>query len=84
MHTWVTQAVRNLFTDLEDTGYLAQIKFLIRDRDAKYPELIDEILAAAALLRTLPQPLEPDQIERLTVDRQNRLGGVIHEYVHTG
>ena len=37
-------------------------------------------LAAAAPLRIRPQPLEPDQIERLTVRRQDRLGGVIHEY----
>jgi transposase InsO family protein len=39
-------------------------------------------LAGAAPLRTLPQPLKPGQIEGLTVDRQNRLGGVIHEYHH--
>ncbi|WP_245778375.1 integrase core domain-containing protein [Lentzea xinjiangensis] len=37
-------------------------------------------LAAAAPLRARPQPLEPDQIKRLTVDRCDRLGGVIHEY----
>jgi transposase InsO family protein len=132
--------------DLEDAGSLARLRFLIRDRDAKYPALIDEILssagitavltgvrmprmnaiterwvktlraelldrtliwnethlrhalgeyerhynqhrthrslAAAAPLRVRPQPLEPDQIERLTVRRQDRLGGVIHEYRH--
>lgn len=39
-------------------------------------------LAAAALLRTLPQPLKPGQREHLTVARQDRLGGVIHEYPH--
>ena len=145
-HAWVTQAIRNLLMDLEDTGYLARIRFLIRDRDAKYPALIDKILgsagiatvltgvrmprmnsiierwvktlraelldrtliwnqthlrhalreyerhynehrthrslAAAAPLRARPQPLEPGQIERLTIDRQDRLGGVIHEYRH--
>jgi transposase InsO family protein len=145
-HTWVTQAVRNLLMDLEDTRHLARIRFLIRDRDAKYPALIDKILtdagittvltgvrmprmnaiterwvktlraellnrtliwnqphlrhalreyerhynqhrthrslAAAAPLRARPQPLEPDQIERLTVRQQDRLGGVIHEYRH--
>jgi hypothetical protein len=143
-HAWVTQAIRNPLIDLEDTGDLAQIKFLSRDRDAKYSELIDKILgtagiatvltgvrmprmnsiterwvktlraelldrtliwnqthlthalreyerhynehrthrllAAAAPLRARPQPREPAQIERLTVDRQDRLGGVIHEY----
>ena len=39
-------------------------------------------LVAAAPLRACHQPLEPDQIERLTVCRQDRLGGVIHEYRH--
>jgi hypothetical protein len=41
-HAWVTQAIRNLLMDLEDTGHLARIRFLIRDRDAKYPALIDK------------------------------------------
>ena len=36
----------HLVIDLEDTGHLARIRFLIRDRDAKYPALIDEILGA--------------------------------------
>ncbi|WP_198680900.1 integrase core domain-containing protein [Lentzea terrae] len=143
-HAWVTQAIRNLLMDIEDTGYVARIRFLIRDRDGKYPALIDEILvgagiatiltgvrvprmnaimerwvktlrgelldrtliwseahlrhalreyerhynghrthrslAAAAPLKARPRPLEPDQIKRLTVDRCDRLGGVIHEY----
>ncbi|AHH98741.1 integrase core domain-containing protein [Kutzneria albida] len=145
-HAWVTQAIRNLLMDLEDAGSLARARFLIRDRDANYPELIDEILSAAGITtmltgariprmnaiterwvttlrtelldRTLiwnethlrhalreyerhynqhrthrslaaaaplpagPQPLEPDQIERLTVRRLDCLGGVIHEYRH--
>jgi transposase InsO family protein len=40
---WVTQAVRNLAMDLQDTGCRA--RFLIRDRDGKYPTLFDAILA---------------------------------------
>jgi putative transposase len=40
---WVTQAVRNLAMDLQDAGCKA--RFLIRDRDGKYPRLIDAILA---------------------------------------
>lgn len=36
-HAWVSQAVRNLLMDIEDAGYAAQIRFLIRGRDAKYP-----------------------------------------------
>lgn len=143
-HAWVTQAVRNLLMDLEDASDLAQVRFVIRDRDAKYPTLIDEILAsdgittvltgvriprmnaiterwvktlraelldrtlvwnenhlrhalreyerhynlhrthrtlaAAAPSRARPQALEPDHIQCLAIRRQDRLGGIIHEY----
>jgi transposase InsO family protein len=143
-HAWVTQAARNLLMDLEDAGSLARVRFLIRDRDSKYPALIAEILgdakiataltgvrvprmnaimerwaktlrgelldltliwnethlrhalreyeqhynlhrthrslAAAAPLRAQPEPLSPDQIEHLAVRRNDRLGGVLHEY----
>ena len=40
---WVTQVVRNLAMDLHDAGCHA--RFLIRDRDGKYPTLFDTILA---------------------------------------
>lgn len=146
-HAWVTWAIRNLLMDLEDSHSVAQVRFLIRDRDAKYPALIDDILrgaaistvltgvriprmnaiterwvktlraelldrtliwnethlrhalreyerhynlhrthrslAAAAPLRTRSQPIEPDRINnRLAIHRQDRLGGIIHEYRH--
>lgn len=45
--TWVAQAARNLVMDLEDAG--ATVKYLIRDRDAKFPPLFDEILAQAGI-----------------------------------
>jgi transposase len=48
-HAWVTQAVRNLLMDLADAGHGARVRFLIRDRDAKYPALIDEILRDAKM-----------------------------------
>jgi len=41
--TWVTQAARNLAMDLEDAG--ASVRYMIRDRDGKFPALFDEILA---------------------------------------
>jgi putative transposase len=44
---WVTQAVRNLAMDLHDAGCRA--RFLIRDRDGKYPALFDAILADAGI-----------------------------------
>jgi transposase InsO family protein len=40
---WVAQAARNLAMDLADTN--ATITRLIRDRDAKYPALFDQLLS---------------------------------------
>ncbi|HEX5117651.1 MAG TPA: hypothetical protein VFW65_20855 [Pseudonocardiaceae bacterium] len=45
----MTQAIRNLLMDLEDAGSLAPVRFLIRDRDARYPALIDEILSTTGI-----------------------------------
>jgi len=44
---WVTQVVRNLAMDLYDAG--SRARFLIRDRDGKYPALFDAILADAGI-----------------------------------
>jgi putative transposase len=44
---WVAQAARNLTMDLEDDRYRA--RFLIRDRDGKYPPMFDAILADAGI-----------------------------------
>jgi transposase len=48
---WVTQAVRNLAMDLQDAG--CRTRFLIRDRDRKYPALFDVILADAGIRAVL-------------------------------
>jgi putative transposase len=45
--TWVAQAARNLVMDLDDAGY--RPKYLIRDRDGKFPLLFDTILADAGI-----------------------------------
>jgi transposase InsO family protein len=45
--TWVTQTAKNLVMDLEDAGCRA--RFLIRDRDGKFPALFDTILADAGI-----------------------------------
>jgi transposase InsO family protein len=40
---WVAQAARNLVMDLPDTG--STVRYLIRDRDGKYPATFDTVLA---------------------------------------
>ncbi|MEU5853584.1 hypothetical protein ABZ790_45870, partial [Saccharopolyspora shandongensis] len=40
--SWVAQAAKNLVMDLEDAGCRAQL--LTRDRDGKFPALLDAIL----------------------------------------
>ncbi|MFI9847641.1 integrase core domain-containing protein [Nonomuraea sp. NPDC051941] len=50
---WVTQAmaIKNLVMDLGDAGLRA--RFLLRDRDGKFPALMDEVLAEAGIKTVL-------------------------------
>ena len=52
---WVTQAAGNLVMDLQGAG--RSVKFLIRDRDAKYTSVFDAVLADAGVktIRTPPR-----------------------------
>jgi putative transposase len=44
---WVTQAARNLVMDLQDAG--SDARYLLGDRDGKYPTLFDMILADSGI-----------------------------------
>jgi putative transposase len=66
---WVTQAARNLAMDLQDAG--AIVKYLIRDRDAKYPALFDAVLADAGIMVVL------------TGIRMPRMNAVVERWVRT-
>ena len=45
--SWVVQAAKNLVMDLEDSGCRA--RYLIRDRDGKFPHLFDDVLKDAGI-----------------------------------
>ena len=45
--SWVVQAARNLVMDLEEAG--SRARFLIRDRDGKFPGLLDTVLTDAGI-----------------------------------
>jgi putative transposase len=45
--TWVAQAAKNLVMDLDDAGCRA--RYLIRDRDGKFPAMFDVVLADAGI-----------------------------------
>ncbi|MGW4471118.1 integrase core domain-containing protein [Nonomuraea sp. NPDC004354] len=49
--SWVIQAIKNLVMDLDEAGCRA--RYLIRDRDAKFPALMDEVLSDAGVQTVL-------------------------------
>jgi hypothetical protein len=92
--TFVTQVARNLVGDLADSGH--SIKFLIRDRDAKFTASLDEVFRSEGIrvIKTpVRSPRENAYAERwvrtvrteclgwIVVLGRRHLNGVLREYV---
>ena len=72
--TWVTQQARNLLMDVDDDRGLC-VRFLLRDRDAKYPRSFDAVFSAEGMkvvLTPYRTPQANGHVERL-------IGGVRRE-----
>ncbi|MFD0503637.1 integrase core domain-containing protein [Streptomyces chiangmaiensis] len=54
---WVTQQVRNLMMDLEDR--VDRFRFFLRDRDGKFSDAFDAVLASAGVQVLLSPPRSP-------------------------
>ncbi|WP_239340681.1 integrase core domain-containing protein, partial [Frankia sp. CiP3] len=91
--TWVTQAVRNLAMDLQDAGCRA--RFLIRDRDVRYPASFDAILADIgievvlsgvrmprmnAIMERWIQSCRHELLDRMLIWNQAHLLHALHQY----
>lgn len=70
---WVTQQARNLLMDLDGTA--KTIKFLIRDRDAKFTAAFDEVFRTARI-RVLRSPV---QAPRANAVMERWIGGCRRE-----
>jgi putative transposase len=91
---FVTQVARNLVGDLADRGRL--IKFLIRDRDAKFTASFDEVFASEGI-RTIKTPVRSPRanayaerwvrtvrtecLDWVLVLGRRHLNAILHEYV---
>jgi putative transposase len=91
--SWVAQAAKNLVMDLEDVGNRA--RFLIRDRDGKFPGLFDAVLKDAgievvlsgvqmprmnALMERWVQTCRRELLDRTLICNQRHLLHAQHEF----
>ncbi len=90
---WVTQAAKNLVMDLEDAG--SSVRFLIRDRDGKFPALFDAVFADAGIQTVLSgvriprmnaimerwiQSCRSELLDRTLIWNQRHLSHALREY----
>ncbi len=91
---WVAQQARNLLIDLGDRA--AQFRFLIRDRDSKFTDVVDAVFASDAI-RILRTPVRAPRanaiaerwigtvrrelLDRMLILNRHQLEAVLAEYV---
>ena len=89
---WVTQQARNLLLDLDERA--ASLRYLIRDRDAKFTSAFDAVFAAGniQIIKTPPQApranavcermvgtLRRELLDRILIINQAQLRRMLHE-----
>ncbi|MFF4625291.1 integrase core domain-containing protein [Nonomuraea jabiensis] len=93
--SWVIQTIRNLVMDLNDAG--CRTHFLLRDRDGKFPALMDEVLAEAGIKTVLTgirmprmnsimerwvQSCRHELLDRCLIWNEHHLRHALREYEH--
>jgi putative transposase len=75
---WATQQVRNLLIDLGD--HVAQFKFLIRDRDAKFTSMFDAVFAS----KDIKVVKAPIRAPRANAIMERWIGSLRREFLDVG
>ncbi|MFI7469990.1 integrase core domain-containing protein [Nonomuraea sp. NPDC049646] len=93
--SWVIETIRNLVMDLHDAGCRA--RFLLRDRDGKFPALMNEVLAEAGITTVLTgirmprmnsimerwvQSCRHELLDRCLIWNEHHLRHALREYEH--